>query len=119
MAGVMAQDNHAEPLNCLIRNIGPGGAQIRICAAQSIPEPGYLIHLVTRSAYRTHAVWRWGSLTGLRCEEEYLIDDELPQELTFLRRVMAEALFRHATHLISQGMETDAALRKLGIAQDT
>src|SRR5579863_4082274 len=104
----MIRDDQMEPLNCLIRDIGPGGAQIRGSAAQSVPEPGYLINLKFRSAYCTRAVWRRGSLTGLSYDEKYLLDEPLPSHLSFLHRILVETLFRHARHLIAYGMETEA-----------
>ena len=117
-AAVLACDDRAEPLNCLVREISQGGVQIRINAAQSIPDPGYLINLKCRSAYHTHVVWRRGSLVGLSYDEEYRIIANLPAHLNFLGRLLVDAQFGLAGQLIAQGMETEAALRKLGIAQD-
>jgi len=116
-AGLLANDDHSEPLSCLIRDISQDGAQIRVNAVQPVSEQGYMINLDTRSAYRVHAVWRRGSLTGLSLGTEYAIGDLLPANLEFLRSLFMEAKLRQVDQLIREGMTRPAALRKCGIAE--
>ena len=118
IAGLLAPDDHSEPLNCLIRDISPDGAQIRVNPAQPAPESGYLINLKTRSAYHVHAVWRQGSLTGLSLGEERVINDLLPAHLEFLRSLFIEAKLRQVDQLTSQGLGKAAALRRCGIGEE-
>jgi hypothetical protein len=117
-AGLLARDGHSEPLSCLIRDISPEGAQIRINAAQPIPASGYMINLKTRSAYHAHAVWRRGSLSGLSLGEEHAINDLLPADLKFLRSFFIEAKLRQVDQLTSQGLSRAAALRRFGITEE-
>jgi hypothetical protein len=117
-AGILAHDDHSQPLNCLIRDISDHGAQIRVNAAQPVPEPCYMINLRTGSGYEAHAVWRHGSLTGLRLGKEYAITDSLPAHLEFLRSLFREAKLRQVDQLISDGAEIMAALRRCGVTED-
>ncbi len=117
-AGLLTRDDCSEPLNCLIRDISPDGAQIRMNATQPVPESGYMINLKTRSAYHMHAVWRRGSLTGLTLGEERVINDLLPAQLEFLRSIFIEAKLRQVDQLTSQGLRKAAAFRKCGIKEE-
>jgi hypothetical protein len=80
-AGLLA--NEGQRLNCLIRNISPGGAQIRLNASQLVPDFCFLINLQSGSAHRAYPVWRKGSLSGLRLAEVYAIA-ALPAHLGYL-----------------------------------
>ena len=116
-AGLLVRDDHSEPLNCLIRNVSRDGAQVRVNAAQPVPEQGYMVNLKTRCVYQTRAVWRQGSLTGLGLTQAYAIDDVLPVHLEFLRSLFVEAKLHLADQLVGEGMPRTAALRKCGIAE--
>jgi hypothetical protein len=94
-AALLIRDNHSQPVNCLIRDVSSSGAQVRLSAAQSVPEPGYLVSLKYRTVYHTHAVWRRGSLTGLSFDQQYRIEDELPSHLQFLQRLLVEVLLNY------------------------
>ena len=116
-AGLLVRDGHSEPLNCLIRNISRDGAQIRVNAAQSVPEQGYMINLKSRCMYQTRAVWRRGSLAGLGLDQKIAINNLLPANLEYLGRLFLEAKMRQVNQLISEGMERTAAFRKCGVAE--
>jgi hypothetical protein len=117
-AGLLARDDHSEPLNCLIRNISPDGAQIRVNAAQSVPEQGYMINLKTRSAYHAHTVWRRGSLTGLGLSSECAISEMMPAHLEFLRSLFIEAKVCQVDQLTAEGIGREAALHKCDITEE-
>jgi hypothetical protein len=118
-AGLLAHDDGAAVLNCLIRNIGMGGAQIRANAGSPIPDEAYLLNLKHRCAYRTRTVWRQGSLTGVNFESEYGLNNELPAHLEFLRRLFVAAMLRQVDQLTAQGLSLAEALFKLGLAHET
>jgi len=117
-AGLLARDDHSEPLNCLIRDIGPEGAQIRVDAAQPVPPSGYMINLKTRSVYRARAVWRRGSLSGLSLGEEHALNDLMPADLKLLRSFFMEAKLRQVDQMTSQGLGRAAALRRFGLTEE-
>ena len=116
-AGLLVRDGHSEPLNCLIRNISQDGAQIRVSAAQSVPEQGYMINLQSRCVYQTRAVWRRGSLAGLGLDQKIAINNMLPANLEYLGRLFQDAKMRQVNQLIFEGMERAAAFRKCGVAE--
>lgn len=80
-AGVLVNDG--QRLNCLIRDISPQGAQIRLNASQLVPDTGFLINIKSGSAHRAYPVWRKGSLSGLRLTEAYAMT-ALPAHLEYL-----------------------------------
>ena len=80
-AGVLV--NNGWRMNCLIRNISPQGAQIRIAASQLVPDKCYLINLKSGAAHRAYPVWRKGSLSGLRLAEAHMLT-ALPAHLDYL-----------------------------------
>ena len=118
MAGLLIQNDHSEPVECLIRNLSIGGAQIRVSATRPVPEPGYLINLKARFAFHALPVWRLGSLAGLSFDGMHVINDLLPVHLDFLKCHFIERKLRQADQLISEGMQLVAALRKCDIAED-
>jgi hypothetical protein len=80
-AGVLVKDS--QRWTCLIRDISPQGAQIRIDASQLLPDQGYLIDLKGRAVHRAYPIWRKGSLTGLRLAESFMMTS-LPAHLARL-----------------------------------
>lgn len=80
-AGILVDE--AQRLNCLIRDMGPHGAQIRLSASQLVPDCGYLINLRSGAAHRAYPIWRKGSLSGLRLAEAHMIT-ALPAHLGYL-----------------------------------
>jgi hypothetical protein len=99
-AALLASSNqHTAPLDCVIRNINPAGAQVRVSRDASIPEPGYLINLKSGSAWGIQTLWRRGSLTGLSLLWEFAIDSALPPHMEFLLRLHREGKKRQAVRL--------------------
>lgn len=82
-AGILVKDGQPGRFHCLIRDISPQGAQIRIRASQLVPDICYLINLKSGSAHRAHPVWRKGSLSGLRLSQAHALN-ALPAELEYL-----------------------------------
>jgi hypothetical protein len=113
--GLLAYGSEANALNCLIRDIGTDGAQIRVSATQPIPDEVYLLSLRNRSLYHARPIWRRGSLTGLSFEKEYVINNLLPVHLEFLRSLLIEAKLRQVDQLTAQGTGITEALSKCGI----
>jgi hypothetical protein len=100
-AALLASSNeHTLPLDCVIRDINPAGAQVRVSRDAAIPEPGYLIDLKSGSAWCIQTVWRRGSLTGLNLLREFAIDGALPPQMEFLPRLYREGKKRQAARLV-------------------
>lgn len=82
-AGILVEDGGPGRFNCLIRDISPHGAQIRIKASQLVPASSYLINLRSGWAHHAQPVWRKGSLAGLRLNEAHALA-VLPAHLEYL-----------------------------------
>jgi len=82
-AGSLANDGQPG-LNCLIRDISPQGAQIRLSASQLVPDSCYLIDLKNGAAHHARPVWRKGTLSGLRLDETHALN-ALPAHLEYLK----------------------------------
>jgi len=80
-AGTLVQDG--DRFNCLIRDISPQGAQIRLSASQLVPDSCYLIDLKNGSAHHARPVWRKGTLSGLRLDDTHALN-ALPPHLEYL-----------------------------------
>jgi hypothetical protein len=53
-------------LDCSIRNLSKGGAQIRVDSTHGLPDTFLLIEIRSGTAYRAHIAWRTPTLAGLR-----------------------------------------------------
>ena len=118
-AGFLADRSGAFVLDCLIRDVGVTGAQIRASSAQRIPDEAYLINLKNRSAFQAHTIWRRTSLAGFGFKNVYVITDVLPVHLQFLRSLFIATKLRQVDQLAAQGICTGDALSRLGITQAT
>jgi hypothetical protein len=78
-AGWLVNDGRRS--HCLIRDISPQGAQIRMSAL--VPDSCYLIDLKNGSAHHARPVWRNGTLSGLRLDETHALN-ALPAHLEYL-----------------------------------
>ena len=83
-AGVLTGERGPAPHPCLIRDLSPGGAQVRISALAAIPGEAFLVNRAGHLAYSTRPLWRQGSLMGLRLHKTYVINKFLPEDLHFL-----------------------------------
>lgn len=70
-AGLLSYGGGAFVLDCLIRDIGATGAQIRASAAQPMPNDAYLIDLKTWKGYQARRIWYRSSLAGFAFDQEY------------------------------------------------
>lgn len=118
-AGLLAYGGGAFVLDCLIRDIGATGAQIRTSTAQAMPNDAYLIDLKTWMGYQANRVWYRSSLAGFSFEKEYPLSGALPAQLEFLRELFIEGQLRQVDRLTAQGLPIRDALSKLGVTDAT
>jgi len=118
-AGLLAYGGGAFVLDCLIRDIGATGAQIRASAAQPMPNDAYLIDLKSWRGYQAHRVWYRASLAGFAFDQEYALSGTLPPNLEFLRSLFIEAQLRQVDFLTGQGLIMRDALTKMGVTNAT
>jgi hypothetical protein len=118
-AGLLAYGGGAFVVDCLIRDVCAKGAQVRISAAQPMPNDAYLIDLKTWIGYEAHRVWYRSSLAGFSFEREYPLSETLPANLEYLRTLFIEAQLRKVDDLTAGGLYMRDALAKLGITNAT
>lgn len=118
-AGLLAYGGGAFVLDCLIRDIGAKGAQVRVSAAQPMPNEAFLIDLKTWVGYQAHRIWYRSSLAGFSFEQEYPLSGALPAHLEFLRSLFIEAQLRQVDRMTSQGLYMSDVLSKLGVTNAT
>ena len=72
-------------LDCMIRNISEGGANVIIAKYQYMPPKLYLIVVKSCVAHYATVVWQHYPARGLKFSDTYALNDSLPGELKYLR----------------------------------
>jgi hypothetical protein len=90
-AGIIAKPGDPVVVNCLIRDLGDKGAQIRVNRNTAIQPGSYLINLRRGCASELRPVWQQSSLTGVTLSD---VCDLEPSHLGFLRSLFGYAELR-------------------------
>ena len=118
-AAVLAEPAEHAPLDCLIRDIGASGAQLRLNPGQCVPRNAYLINLMSRMAYLTDRVWQRGTVAGVSFDGGGVLGPAWPSDLGFLDRHFVAGKLRQIALLSARGMELAAALKTGNISRET
>ena len=81
-------------LDCTIHDISDGGAKVVLTHLQSLPPVLYLIVVKYCIAYKAQVVWQRFPARGLRFLNTYKLGIDLPEEVSFLRRLWLELAAR-------------------------
>jgi len=89
LGGLVVQPKTLKATKCVLRDFSDKGA----CLVSVLPLPDEFILLVTKYRVGTIAkfCWREGDRTGVKFEQRYHLDDELPPDLMYLRDLFADA----------------------------
>lgn len=117
-AALLTRDGGSAPYHCLIRNLSPAGAQIRVGATPPVPHDAFLINLGSRLAYHAQIVWQLGTLAGLSFDKSYVINKLLPADLEFLNSMYLEAKSHQDRLRLSWGMYSTSALSNRASPED-
>jgi hypothetical protein len=104
--------------DCTIRDLSLVGAQIIRPAGMTIPEELYLVDLANRIGYHARLVWWRPGAAGLAFQATYPIDDSLPKELAFLRRLLIDAKLKEVDALTASGHSLADAVEKAGLSRE-
>jgi hypothetical protein len=118
-AGLLAYGGGAFVLNCLIRDIGETGAQIRMSKMQPLPMEAYLIDLRAWLGYQACRVWHRSSLAGFSFDQKFPLNETLPNNLEFLRTLFIDAQLREVERLTAQGIYLPEVLAKMSVTKAT
>ncbi len=110
-AGFLAHADGQLISDCLVRDVGTAGVQIRANERVQIPENSYLVNLATRILFRVRPVWRHGSLASLAFDAFYVIGASLPPHDAFVPRLCNEAKHRRMNRLVELGVDRSDARR--------
>ena len=84
----------AYTLDCTIRDISEGGAKIVLDKTQFLPSDLYLIVTKYCVAYRARLAWLDFPVRGLQFLDSYSMNEPLPGELKFLRKLWGDLYAR-------------------------
>ena len=118
-AAILAEHAEHRTLDCLIRDIATGGAQLRLNPGDYAPQNAYLINLMKRVAYPAVRVWQQGTLAGVSFEGGGWHCPGLPSELAFLDEIFVFGKLRQIARLSAQGMEIGAVLKACAVSRET
>ena len=93
-SGVIVYGKGDFQMKCTISDISNTGARIRLAKGESPPDHCYLIDIANRTAYAI-SLRRWQSpVAGTAFVEKYELNETLPPELAYLKRIFAEVCLR-------------------------
>ena len=107
-AGLLASPDGTKISDCLIRDLGTGGLQIRLGTNHPIPDGTFLIDLKNGQVYESRMLWRMKSLVGLSFRETFVVRGTLPENMRFLLQLYEEGskrLYRRVEDLWPAGPE--------------
>jgi len=94
MSGLVVQEDGSEPFGCTVLDMSPSGARVRVAADRMVPQHFHLIIVRERTAHKARVMWRRQQLAGVRFESSVAIDNSLPEELHFIRKLWIQCATR-------------------------
>jgi len=94
MAGLVVRDDGGEAFGCTVLDVSASGARVRVAADRMVPQHFHLVIVRNRTAHKARVMWRRQQLSGVRFESTVAIDNQLPEELHFLRKLWIECATR-------------------------
>ena len=102
--------------DCTIVDLSLVGAQISLPTADSIPERVYVVELTNRVAYEARVAWWRPNAAGLAFQEVYKLDDDMPEQMEFLKEALIEAKLEQVNTLTANGTSLADALQTAGVS---
>lgn len=92
--GKLVYGDGAFSFDCLIRDVSHGGAKIVVRRTQMMPHNLYLIAVKDQLAHEAKVVWLNVPARGLQFVNTYRLNDNLPEEVKFLRPLWESVCIR-------------------------
>ena len=102
-------------IECTVRDVSTVGAQVALPSGQPIPDKVFLIDLTNRVAYKCHVPWWRPQSAGLAFQETYKLDEDVPPQLAFLKRVLIESKLEEVDRLTQKGRTLTDAVEIAGM----
>ncbi len=88
LRGKLFYGRGAFTIDCVIRNISPSGAQLRVQSGANIPDSVYLIDVARRTAFEATVKWRRrDGGVGLKFNAVHDLENSTTHELKQMRRI--------------------------------
>jgi len=114
LGGVIADPESQQGLDCTIRDISAGGAQVDVKKELSLGGDMYFLDLRNHVAHVAKVAWNRSNRSGLSFIRSYELDAPLPPQMTFLKRLFLEATLRQVQKLIKCGISSEEAAALVG-----
>jgi hypothetical protein len=114
IGGLAVDPSGAPPLDCVIRNVAPGGAGLDVGADDAVPSELFLINLKHREVAHAALAWRRRDKAGLTFRHRQSLD-ALPPDAAFLTALFARAKLRQIDILLEKGFSLQNSLQRSGV----
>ena len=81
-------------LDCVIRDLSPSGAKVRLAGAEPLPKSVWLLDVCHGLAFQAQVVWSRDRDAGLKFTQTRILTDEQAPEFKAIRQLWLECLPR-------------------------
>lgn len=115
MGGVICDVHGETAIECTIRGISVGGAQVQPSESLQLDKEIYLVDTRRDIAYWAKVVWIKDDRAGLSFIRSHALSSELPDKLQFLKSILLDAKRRQVRALVEHGLSLEEATRTAGL----
>lgn len=94
LAGKIANEDATQTLDCVIRNLTPGGAMIETTAPHLVPARHHLVQVKDGIAWEAEVRWRRGNRVGLKLGDRHDLRETTAVQLRALRAIWSQMALR-------------------------
>ena len=118
-AAVLAECQEGTAHDCLIRDIGVSGAQLRLNFGHRVAQNAHLVDLMSRNAYPVIRIWQQGTRAGVSFEGSSLVGTDFLSAPSFLDRLFVLGKLRQIAQLSAQGLDVTTALKACAVSRES
>ena len=115
LGGVICDADGDTAIDCTIRGLSAGGAQVQLPETLQLDKEIYLVDTSKDMAYLAKVEWIKAGRAGLSFVRSYGLSPEPPAPLQFLKSVLLDAKLRHVHALVERGLSPEEATRMVGL----
>ncbi len=94
LAGKVANADASLTVDCVIRNLTPGGAMIETVAPHLVPAEFHLLQVTEGVAWDATLVWRRGNRIGVKLGDRHDLRETTEKQLKALRAIWSQMALR-------------------------
>ena len=115
LGGVICDAYGETAIDCTIRGLSAGGAQVQLAETLQLDKEIYLVDTWKDWAYLAKVAWIKADRAGLSFVRSYGLSPEPPAPLQFLKSVLLDAKLRQVRALVERGRSPEEATRMVGL----